>query len=220
MLMLMLKPPRTYRTFPTTAAPPGRMVPAALPGQLSEGSVVRVSVIGSYVFTTAVAVVAPAAEPPTRTITFEPPMFRMPPTMLLTWLSGKAEALTVQVLVPGLYGLHTWAETADGNAATTTSDSATVTSTSLRITHLLETSKRTPPAPRPDHLEMGFESSLVREDPAMQALERAGADSVSGVGRKIGSALKNEGPSRRTAPLPALPCHAVPWLTKPDHAPP
>src|SRR6185436_20974291 len=74
---------------------------------------------------------------------------------------------------PWLYGLQTWAETADGNAATTTSDSATVTSTSLRITHLLETSKRTPPAPRPDHLEMGFESSLVREDPAMQALERA-----------------------------------------------
>ena len=62
-----------------------------------------VSVTGSYVRIAAVAVVPPAGEPPTTTMTFVPPMFRMPPTMLFTLLSGKAEGLTVQVLVVGLY---------------------------------------------------------------------------------------------------------------------
>src|SRR5688572_30306034 len=60
---LMLNPPKTYRTLPTTAAPPGRTVPLVLPGQGSVVRTVRVSVIGLYWRTSAVAVVAPAADP-------------------------------------------------------------------------------------------------------------------------------------------------------------
>src|SRR5688500_9702489 len=81
---LMLNPPKTYRTLLTTAAPPGSTVPLALPGQGSIARTVSVSLIGSYWRTSEVAVVAPAAEPPTVTMTLCPPMVRTPPTMLQT----------------------------------------------------------------------------------------------------------------------------------------
>jgi len=44
---LMLNPPNIYSLLPVTAKPPGRIVPAASPGQLSAPvSVVAVSVAG------------------------------------------------------------------------------------------------------------------------------------------------------------------------------
>jgi hypothetical protein len=44
---LMLNPPRMYSLLPVTANPPGRIVPAASPGQLSPAvRVLTVSVIG------------------------------------------------------------------------------------------------------------------------------------------------------------------------------
>ena len=44
---LMLKPPSMYSLLPVTAKPPGKIVPAASPGQLSAlVSVVTVSVTG------------------------------------------------------------------------------------------------------------------------------------------------------------------------------
>src|SRR5688500_9674523 len=92
---LMLNPPKTYRTLLTTAAPPGSTVPPTLPGQGSEARTVRVSVIGLYWRTSEVAVVAPAAEPPTVTMTLSPPMVRTPPTMLQTCRLGSAAAYTV-----------------------------------------------------------------------------------------------------------------------------
>src|SRR5436309_9498818 len=64
---LMVNPPSMYSLSLTTANPPGRIVPAASPGQLSPlGRVNVVSLAGSYQNTRAVAVVCPAAEPPTR----------------------------------------------------------------------------------------------------------------------------------------------------------
>src|SRR5213083_1690550 len=64
---LMLKPPMIYSLLPHTAKPPGRIVPAASPGQLSPAaSVVIESVTGLYKNTRAMAVVCVAAEPPTQ----------------------------------------------------------------------------------------------------------------------------------------------------------
>src|SRR4029077_16166872 len=64
---LMLNPPIMYSLLPVTAKPPGRIVPAASPGQLSAPvRVVIVSARGSYKNTRAVAVACPAAEPPTQ----------------------------------------------------------------------------------------------------------------------------------------------------------
>src|SRR5262245_11618234 len=62
---LMLNPPTMYSLLLATVNPPGRIVPAA-PGQSSLPRRAGVSVAGSYVNTRAVAVLAPAAEPPTQ----------------------------------------------------------------------------------------------------------------------------------------------------------
>src|SRR5688572_21304000 len=80
----MLNPPKTYRMLLCTAAPPGSTVPPTFPGQGSVAMTVKVSVIGLYWRTSDVAVVAPAAEPPTVTMTLCPPRVRTPPTMLQT----------------------------------------------------------------------------------------------------------------------------------------
>jgi hypothetical protein len=54
----MLNPPRMYSLSLNTENPPGRIVPAASPGQLSPAlRVVAVSVTGLYEKTRAVAVV-------------------------------------------------------------------------------------------------------------------------------------------------------------------
>src|SRR5437016_6878668 len=63
---LMLNPPRMYSLLLATVNPPGRIVPAASPGQSSLPRRAGVSVVGSYVNTRAVAVVCVAAEPPTQ----------------------------------------------------------------------------------------------------------------------------------------------------------
>src|ERR1043166_4297453 len=64
---LMLKPPRMYNLLFATAKPPGKIVPALSPGQLSPAvRVLTGSVIGLEENTRAVAVVWPAAEPPTQ----------------------------------------------------------------------------------------------------------------------------------------------------------
>src|SRR5256885_7290990 len=63
---LMLNPPRMYSLLLATVNPPGRIVPAASPGQSSVPRRAGVSVTGSYVNTRAVPVVFPAAEPPTQ----------------------------------------------------------------------------------------------------------------------------------------------------------
>ena len=63
---LMLNPPKMYSLLLATVNPPGRMVPTASPGQSSVPRRAGVSVTGSYVNTRAVAVVFPAAEPPTQ----------------------------------------------------------------------------------------------------------------------------------------------------------
>src|SRR6266478_7140698 len=58
---LMLNPPRMYSLLLATVNPPGRIVPAASPGQSSLPRRAGVSVAGSSVNTRAVAVVFPAA---------------------------------------------------------------------------------------------------------------------------------------------------------------
>jgi len=62
---LILNPPRMYNLLLATANPPGKVVPPA-PGQLSPVKVLAVSVTGLYANTRPVAVVCPAAEPPTQ----------------------------------------------------------------------------------------------------------------------------------------------------------
>src|SRR5262245_58559276 len=63
---LISNPPRMYSLLLATVNPPGKMVPVASPGQSSLPRRAGVSVAGSYVNTRAVAVVFPAAEPPTQ----------------------------------------------------------------------------------------------------------------------------------------------------------
>src|ERR1043166_3099178 len=63
---LMVNPPRMYSLLLNTANPPGRVVPAAAGQSSAPVSVVMTSVTGLYKNTRPVAVVAPAAEPPTQ----------------------------------------------------------------------------------------------------------------------------------------------------------
>src|SRR4029453_6425082 len=64
---LMLNPPSMYSLLLATAKPPGRIVPAASPGQLSAPvRLVMVSVTGLHKNTRVVAGVGEAAEPPTQ----------------------------------------------------------------------------------------------------------------------------------------------------------
>src|SRR5919204_6423355 len=63
---LILKPPRMYSLLLATANPPGRMVPAASPGQSSLPRRAGVSVTGSKVNTRALALFCPAPDPPTQ----------------------------------------------------------------------------------------------------------------------------------------------------------
>src|SRR5205814_10556196 len=59
---LMLDPPKIYIWLPVSANPPGRIVPAALPGKVSAlVSVVALSVAGFGMRTRAAAVVCPSA---------------------------------------------------------------------------------------------------------------------------------------------------------------
>src|SRR5438270_13931363 len=62
----MLNPPRMYSLLLATVKPPGRIVPAASPGQSSVPSRAGVSVTGSAVNTRPVAVVWPADDPSTQ----------------------------------------------------------------------------------------------------------------------------------------------------------
>src|SRR5207249_9954465 len=62
---LIWNPPSMYSLLLVTAKPPGRMLPAASPGQLSAPvSVATISLAGLEKNTRAVAVVCPAADPP------------------------------------------------------------------------------------------------------------------------------------------------------------
>src|SRR4051794_15749307 len=65
MATLILKPPKMYSLLLNTAKPPGSMVPPESPGHGSVVTTVITSVTGLYWRTELVAVVAPAAEPPT-----------------------------------------------------------------------------------------------------------------------------------------------------------
>src|SRR4051812_26796241 len=100
---LIVNPPSTYILLFTTAAPPGRTLPPALPGHGSVPTTVSVSLIGSYWRTALEAVAAPAAEPPTAKMYWLAPTVSTAATMLFTWLSLNTADLVVQVPATGLY---------------------------------------------------------------------------------------------------------------------